>query len=78
MVNPLAIGYCLSMLVSGKIKSNQIFLAGFDGYADNDARNDEVNDLLSQFKNSYPNSNVIAITPTKYRHIISKSVYGLF
>ena len=28
MENPLAIGYCLSMLVSGKIKSNQIFLAG--------------------------------------------------
>ena len=59
------------------ILATEIFLAGFDGYNSNDSRNDEINELLLQYKNSYPNSKVIALTPTKYKNIISKSVYGI-
>ena len=56
---------------------NNIYLAGFDGYQQGDSRNDEVNDLLLKFKQAKPNSKVIAITPTKYKNLISKSVYGI-
>ena len=74
--NSLVLSYALAIVTGGN--ANNIYLAGFDGYDDNDSKNDEVNELLFKFKNSYPNSKVTAITPTKYRNIISKSVYGLF
>ena len=72
--NSLVLSYALAMLTGGC--SRRIFLAGFDGYNSDDSRNDEVNELLSQFRNSYPNSQLIAITPTKYKNLVSKSVYG--
>ena len=74
--NSLVLSYALALVTGGK--ATNIYLAGFDGYKDNDSKNDEVNDLLFHFKNSYPNAKVTAITPTKYRNIISRSVYGLF
>ena len=74
--NSLVFSYALALVKGGD--GNQIYLAGFDGYNSDDSRNDEVNELLSQFKDSYPHSKVIAITSTKYKNIISKSVYGLF
>ena len=55
----------------------KIFLAGFDGYPQGDSRNDEINDLLLKYKSSKPDAKVIAITPTKYKNIISQSVYGI-
>ena len=73
--NSLVFSYSLAMVTGGCAK--RIFLAGFDGYNSEDSRNDEINELLLQYKNSYPNSQVIALTPTKYRNIISKSVYGV-
>ena len=73
--NSLVFSYSLAMVTGGCAK--RIFLAGFDGYNSNDSRNDEINELLLQYKNSYPNSKVIALTPTKYKNIISKSVYGI-
>ena len=72
--NSLVLSYALAMLTGGC--SKRIFLAGFDGYNSDDSRNDEVNELLSQFRISYPNSQLIAITPTKYKNLVSKSVYG--
>ena len=74
--NSLVFSYSLAMVTGGC--ANKIFLAGFDGYNSEDSRNDEINELLLQFKNSYPNSQVISLTPTKYKNIISKSVYGNF
>ena len=71
----MVFSYALALVTSGNVRD--IYLAGFDGYDTDDSRNDEVNELLSQFKNSYPSSKVIAITPTKYKNTISKSVYGL-
>ena len=73
--NSLVLSYSLAMVTRGC--SRRIFLAGFDGYNSEDLRNDEVNELLFQYRNSYPDSQIIAITPTKYKNIISKSVYGI-
>ena len=73
--NSLVISYALALVKGGN--GNQIYLAGFDGYNSDDSRNDEINELFSKFRNSYPNTKVIAITSTKYKNISSKSVYGL-
>ena len=72
--NSLVLSYSLALVTGGNAK--KIFLAGFDGYNSDDSRNDEINELFLQFKNSYPKSEVIAITPTRYTNIFSKSVYG--
>jgi 4-hydroxy 2-oxovalerate aldolase len=74
--NALVISYALAVVTSGSVKN--IYLAGFDGYEQGDARNEEVNDLLFKYKKSQPQAKVIAITPTKYKNLISKSVYGLY
>ena len=73
--NSLVISYALALVTSGNV--NDIYLAGFDGYSQGDSRNEEVNDLLFKFRQSQPKTNVIAITPTKYKNLTSKSVYGI-
>ena len=73
--NALVLSYSLAVTTSGSARN--IYLAGFDGYPEGDSRNDEVNDLLSKYKDSKSDTNVIAITPTKYKNLISKSVYGI-
>ena len=73
--NALVLSYALAVVTSGSAR--KIYLAGFDGYPEGDSRNDEVNDLLSKYKTSKPEAEVIAITPTKYKNLISKSVYGI-
>ena len=71
----IGLSYALAVVTSGSV--NNIYLAGFDGYEQGDLRNDEVNDLLLKFKQAKPDSKIIAITPTKYKNLISKSVYGI-
>ena len=73
--NALVLSYALAVVTSGSAKT--IFLAGFDGYPQGDSRNDEVNDLLFKYKASKPEAKVVAITPTKYKNLISQSVYGI-
>ena len=73
--NSLVISYCLAVVTSGNSKN--VYLAGFDGYSSGDSRNDEVNDLFFKFKESHPKSNLIAITPTKYKNLLTTSVYGI-
>ncbi len=73
--NSLVIAYALALVTSGN--ANDIYLAGFDGYSQGDIRNDEVNDLFFKFRQSKPETNLIAITPTKYKNLTSKSVYGI-
>ena len=73
--NALVLSYALAVVTSGSV--NNIYLAGFDGYDQGDSRNDEVNDLFLKFKKAKPDSKVISITPTKYKNLISKSVYGI-
>ncbi len=71
----LVLAYALALVVSGKV--NKIFLAGFDGYRPEDQRNYEINDLISIFKNKFPNFDLISITPSIYKGLTVKSVYGL-
>ena len=73
--NTLVLSYALAVVTSGSAQN--IYLAGFDGYPQGDIRNDEVNDLLLRYKASKPDANIIAITPTKYKNLISQSVYGI-
>ncbi len=73
--NSLVLAYALAIVSSGK--ASKIYLAGFDGYSTDDSRNDEVNDLLNKFKTARPDLELIAITPSKYKNLTIKSVYGI-
>ena len=62
--NPLAIGYTLSLVISGKSKT--IYLAGFDGFESNDPKSDETQRIFSLFKEKYKNLTLKTLTNTKY------------
>ena len=67
---PLAIIYSLSIAVAGKAK--KIFIAGFDGYKDDDPSTDETGFLLKNFKNKYRKVFFRTITKSKYNIPIFK------
>jgi 4-hydroxy 2-oxovalerate aldolase len=69
----LVLAYALAVLASGK--ANRILMAGFDGYAAGDNRNQEVNHLLRLYENSNEAIELLAITPTAYE-VKTLSVYG--
>ena len=72
--NSLVVSYALALCVSGN--SNKIYLAGFDGYKVGDSRNDEVDKTfinLNKYKIKQP---IISITPTIYKGLKTKSLYG--
>ncbi|KGG12031.1 MULTISPECIES: aldolase catalytic domain-containing protein [Prochlorococcus] len=73
--NSLVISYALAIATSGGAK--KIYLAGFDGYASGDTRNDEINQLLEVYKKYQPKVELIAITPSKYKNLMIQSVYGI-
>ena len=62
--NPLAIGYTLSVVISGK--SRNVYLAGFDGFESNDPKSDETQRIFKLFKKKYKNLNLVSLTKTKY------------
>ena len=64
-----------SCRVSGGAKS--LKLAGFDGYLPGDPRNDEVERILDQFSDSSSDFPLYSITPTSYKNLPSRSIYGL-
>lgn len=75
--NSLVISYALATCISGKM--SKIFMAGFDGYQKEDSRNDEVDEMLGNlYKSGVSNirESIIAITPTNFNSMKSKSVYG--
>ena len=65
--SPLAIGYCLSMLIANINYSNKIFLAGFDGYEEANSSIDETEQMLFEIKKRYFKKKLISLTPTKYK-----------
>lgn len=71
---PLVLAYALSVVTSGK--TERVFLAGFDGYSGHDSRNEELETLLKQFMASPGVPHIISITPTAYRNIDVRSVFG--
>ncbi len=69
--NSLAVSYSLSIAIAGK--SKKIFLAGFDGYDEDDSKNDETDLILKVIKKTYKKLKILSITKTKYnlKHYIS-------
>ncbi len=69
--NSLAVSYSLSIAIAGK--SKKIFLAGFDGYDEDDSKNDETDLILKMIKKTYKKLKILSITKTKYnlKHYIS-------
>lgn len=62
--NALAISYSLAIAIAGKAK--KIFLAGFDGYDEDDSKNDETDLVLKIIKKTYRKLKILSITKTKY------------
>ena len=62
--NSLAVSYSLSIALAGK--SKKIFLAGFDGYDEDDSKNDETDLILKMIKKTYRELKIFSITKTKY------------
>ena len=72
--NTLAISYALGISNSGKAK--KIYIAGFDGYEADDPKKKEMDDLFSLYQSLKKKSELVSITPTKYK-VKSISVYAL-
>ena len=72
--NTLAISYALGISNSGKAK--KIYIAGFDGYEADDPKRKEMDDLFSLYQSLKKKSELVSITPTKYK-VKSISVYAL-
>ena len=71
--NALTISYALSIANSGKAK--KIFTSGLDGYQVGDRRGLEMEDTLRIYNKLKKKSELIAITPTRYK-IKSTSIYA--
>lgn len=71
--NSLTICYALAIANSGKCK--RIFLSGLDGYPMGDPKRTEMDDILKLYLSNRNNSEIISITPTRYK-IKSNSVYS--
>lgn len=70
----LAVAYALAIATSGS--ASRILLAGFDGYAADDPRAAEMDEILAQYQSSSRALPIVAITPTRYKIPVS-SVYAL-
>jgi len=73
--NLLVLSYALAAATSGK--AAKIMMAGFDGYAPGDARNEEMEAMLSAFAQSGAAVKPVSITPSRYKALASCSLYGL-
>ncbi len=71
--SPLVFAYALSSLTNTDTKN--IYLAGFDGYPPNDARNDEMKKVIDLFKKENRGSSLISLTPTIYG-VHKNSIYN--
>jgi 4-hydroxy 2-oxovalerate aldolase len=70
---PLVLAYALAVATSGR--ASRILMAGFDGYPDGDARNDETATILNVYGKAGFGRKLMAITPTKHK-LEQRSVYG--
>jgi 4-hydroxy 2-oxovalerate aldolase len=71
----LVLAYALSVATSGQ--AGHILMAGFDGYPPGDPRNDEVESMLAAFAASGIDEPLTSITPTSYKGLHARSLYGL-
>lgn len=70
----LVVAYALAMATSGQ--ANRVLMAGFDGYAADDPRSQEMRALLEHYQQAQQPLPLTAITPTRYG-LHSVSVYAL-
>jgi len=70
---PLVMAYVLAIATCGQ--AQKILLAGFDGYADGDPRNQESEAVFAAYSQAHNPLEVASITPTRYR-INQISLYG--
>ena len=64
--SPLAVGYCLSIIISSGIKNKKIFFAGFDGFNESNSNIDESDQIFKLFKKILKGKKLFSLTPTKY------------
>jgi 4-hydroxy 2-oxovalerate aldolase len=70
----LVAAYALAIAASGR--ASRVLLAGFDGYAADDPRSVEVNQLLEAFQLLPAVPALLAVTPSRYK-IPLGSIYAL-
>lgn len=68
----LVVPYALCAAIAGGAKA--VYLAGFDGYDGRDPRFHEMNKILLQMQQVYPDTPLVSLTPTHYE-VPQKSVY---
>lgn len=68
----LAVGYALAVAISSQAK--RILLAGFDGYASGDSRQDEMVEILDLYQQMGNTIQIISVTSTTYP-IAQRSIY---
>jgi 4-hydroxy 2-oxovalerate aldolase len=71
----VVLAYTLAVASSGQ--AARILMAGFDGYPAGDARNAEMEIMLSAFDQSDTGVTPVSITPTRYKGLPAQSLYGL-
>jgi len=71
----VVLAYALAVATSGC--AARILMAGFDGYAAGDTRNDEIEAIFTSFTASGTKLDLISITPTRHKGLNSLSLYGL-
>ena len=71
----LVLAYALAAAGAGRAR--RVLLAGFDGYGQGDARNQEVEEVLRLLEQTPDSPEVISITPSRYKHLKQISVYGM-
>ena len=69
----LVLAYSLALTISGK--ASHTFMAGFDGYSADDARNHEAETIFELFSRFANLNSYTSITPTRYK-LNTKSVYA--
>ncbi|MCT0224367.1 aldolase [Synechococcus sp. CS-1328] len=71
----LVLAYSLAVATSGK--AARILMAGFDGYSPGDTRNNDVEAMLSAFSSTGVDCSLESITPTIYKGLAARSLYGM-
>jgi 4-hydroxy 2-oxovalerate aldolase len=71
---PLVAAYALAVLASGH--AEKVLMVGFDGYGEDDPRNQEMNAVLKQYRETPGSVPLTAVTPTRYE-LDQKSIYGM-
>jgi len=70
----LVMAYAFAIAACGK--AEKVLMAGFDGYEGEDARNEEMNQVVKLYRQASGAAPLVAITPTRY-DVERQSIYGL-